>query len=87
MQHGEEPVPPSSAVPPPRVTASSAPAQGLGDRVATSPAPQAQPQMGHGGDKMMAVEKKSYTEVKDSGGVQRGTRPPDEYGYIITDQK
>lgn len=36
---------------------------------------------------MMAVEKKSYTEVKDSGGVQRGTRPPDEYGYIITDQK
>ncbi|XP_042746523.1 receptor-type tyrosine-protein phosphatase-like N isoform X2 [Lagopus leucura] len=87
MQHGEEPVPPSSAVPPPRVTASSAPAQGLGDRVATSPAPQAQPQMGHGGDKMMVVEKKSYTEVKDSGGVQRGTRPPDEYGYIITDQK
>lgn len=35
----------------------------------------------------MAVEKKSNTEAKDGGGAQRGTRPPDEYGYIITDQK
>lgn len=87
MQHGEEPVPPSSAVPPPRVTASSAPAQGLGGRAATSPAPQAQPQRGHGGDERMAVEKKSNTEAKDGGGAQRGTRLPDEYGYIITDQK
>jgi len=35
----------------------------------------------------MAVEKKSNTEAKDGGGAQQGTRPPDEYGYIITDQK
>uniref|UniRef100_A0A8C3L4V3 Protein tyrosine phosphatase receptor type N n=1 Tax=Chrysolophus pictus TaxID=9089 RepID=A0A8C3L4V3_CHRPC len=83
----QEPVPPSSAVPSPRVTASSAPAQGLGGRAATSPTPQAQPRRGHGGDETMEVEKKSYTEVKDGGGMQRGTRPPDEYGYIITDQK
>ncbi|OXB69225.1 hypothetical protein ASZ78_011345, partial [Callipepla squamata] len=87
MQHGEEPVSPSSAVPPPRVTASSAPAKGPGGWAATSPAPQAQPQRGHGGDEMMAVEKKSNAEAKDGSGAQRGTRLPDEYGYIITDQK
>ncbi|OXB77090.1 UNVERIFIED_CONTAM: hypothetical protein H355_007737 [Colinus virginianus] len=87
MQHGEEPVPPTSAVPPPKVTASSAPAKGPGGWAATSPAPQAQPQRGHGGDEVMAVEKKSNTEAKDGSGAQRGTRLPDEYGYIITDQK
>ncbi|XP_065606537.1 receptor-type tyrosine-protein phosphatase-like N [Cyrtonyx montezumae] len=87
MQHGEEPVPPSSVVPPPRVTASSAPAKGLGGQAATLPAPQAQPQRGHEWDETMAVEKKSNREMKDGGGAQRGTRLPDEYGYIITDQK
>ncbi|XP_072730631.1 receptor-type tyrosine-protein phosphatase-like N [Ciconia boyciana] len=91
MQHGEDPVPPSSTVPPPKIPASSSPGDGLRSRAASSPAPRAEPQRGHGGDtlspgKLIAVEKKSYTEAKD-GGAQRGTRPPDEYGYIVTDQK
>ncbi|NXL01448.1 PTPRN protein, partial [Mesembrinibis cayennensis] len=91
MQHGEEPAPPSSTVLPPKIPATSSPGDGLRGRAASSPAPRAELQRGHGGDtlspgKPIAVEKKSYTEAKD-GGVQRGTRPPDEYGYIITDQK
>ncbi|NXS50213.1 PTPRN protein, partial [Balaeniceps rex] len=91
MQHGEEPVPPSSTVPPPKIPASSSPGDRPRGRAASSPAPRAEPQRGHGGDtlspgKPIAVEKKSYTEAKD-GGAQRGTRPPDEYGYIVTDQK
>ncbi|NWZ49087.1 PTPRN protein, partial [Haliaeetus albicilla] len=91
MQHAEEPVPPSSTVPPPKIPASSSPGDGPRGRAASSPAPWAEPQQGHGGDvlspgKPIMVEKKSYTEAKD-GGAQQGTRPPDEYGYIITDQK
>ncbi|NWU76175.1 PTPRN protein, partial [Onychorhynchus coronatus] len=91
MQHGEEPVPPSSTMPPPKIPASSSPGDGPKGRVASSSAPQAEPQWGHGGDavsprKQIVVEKKSYTEAKD-GGAQRHMRPPDEYGYIITDQK
>ncbi|NWR23666.1 PTPRN protein, partial [Emberiza fucata] len=91
MQHGEEPVPPSSAVPTPKIPASSSPGDGTKGRAASSPAPQAEPRQGHSGDalspgKNIAVEKKSYTEMKGSG-AQQGMRPPDEYGYIITDQK
>ncbi|KAM6260988.1 receptor-type tyrosine-protein phosphatase-like N isoform 3-T3 [Spheniscus humboldti] len=91
MQHGDEPVPPSSTVPPPRIPTSSSPGDRPRGRAVSSPAPRAEPQRGHMGDtlspgKPIAVEKKSYTEAKD-GGVQRGTRPPDEYGYIVTDQK
>ncbi|NWX17903.1 PTPRN protein, partial [Aegotheles bennettii] len=89
MQHREEPVSPSSTVPSPRIPASSSPGDGLRGRATSSPAPWAK--QGHGGDvlspgKPIVVEKKSYTEAKD-GGEQRVTRPPDEYGYIITDQK
>ncbi|KAF1502310.1 Receptor-type tyrosine-protein phosphatase-like N, partial [Megadyptes antipodes antipodes] len=91
MQHGDEPVPPSSTVPPPRIPTSSSPGDRPRGRAVSSPAPQAEPQRGHMGDtlspgKPIAVEKKSYTEAKN-GGVQRGMRPPDEYGYIVTDQK
>lgn len=91
MQHGEEPVPPSSTVLPPKIPTSSSPGDWPRGRAATSPPPRAEPQQGHGGDtlspgKPIVVEKKSYAEAKD-GGVQRGTRPPDEYGYIVTDQK
>ncbi|NWR87525.1 PTPRN protein, partial [Furnarius figulus] len=91
MQHGEEPVPPSSTVPPPKIPTSSSPEDRPKGRVASSSTPQAKPQQGHGGDavsprKQIVVEKKSYTETKDSG-AQQGMRPPDEYGYIITDQK
>ncbi|NXF43711.1 PTPRN protein, partial [Oceanites oceanicus] len=91
MQHREEPVPPSSTVPPPRIPVSSSPGDVPRGRAASSQAPWAEPQRGHGGDmlspgKLIAVEKKSYTEAKD-GGAQRGMRPPDEYGYIVTDQK
>uniref|UniRef100_A0A8B9E957 Protein tyrosine phosphatase receptor type N n=1 Tax=Anser cygnoides TaxID=8845 RepID=A0A8B9E957_ANSCY len=92
MQHGEEPVPPSSAAPPLKTTASSSPADVPRGRGGYSPAPPAEPQRGRGGDTLgpgtlVAVEKKSYTEAKDGAGAQRGTRPPDEYGYIVTDQK
>lgn len=87
MQHREQPVPPSSTVPAPT---SSTPGDGLRDRAVSSPAPQAEPQQGPSEQVLSPgrpiVVKKSYTEAKD-GGVQRGTRPPDEYGYIITDQK
>ncbi|NXW97607.1 PTPRN protein, partial [Larus smithsonianus] len=91
MQHGEEPVHPSSTVPLPKIPPSSSPGDGPRGRAASSPAPRAEPQRGHGGDalgpgKQITVEKKSYTEAKDAG-AQRGTRPPDEYGYIVTDQK
>ncbi|NXD30731.1 PTPRN protein, partial [Spelaeornis formosus] len=91
MQHGEEPVPPSSTVPPPKIPASSSPGDGTKGRAASSPAPRAEPQQGHSGNalspgKKIVVEKKSYTEMKDSG-TQQGLRPLDEYGYIITDQK
>ncbi|NXO55586.1 PTPRN protein, partial [Aramus guarauna] len=91
MQHGEEPVPPSSTVPPAKIPSSSSPGDGLRGRAATLPAPQAEPQQGRGEDalssrKQITVEKKSYMEAKD-GGVQRGMRPPDEYSYIVTDQK
>lgn len=91
MQHGEELVPPSST-PPPLKTTSSSPVDVPRGRGGYSPAPPAEPQRGHGGDTLgpgmlVAVEKKSYTEAKGSGGAQRGTRPPDEYGYIVTDQK
>ncbi|NXA83480.1 PTPRN protein, partial [Thryothorus ludovicianus] len=91
MQHGEEPVPPSSTVPPPKIPASSSPGDGMKGRAASSPAPWAEPQQGYSGDalspgKNIVVEKKSYTEMKDSG-AQQGVRPLDEYGYIITDQK
>ncbi|NWI32561.1 PTPRN protein, partial [Sula dactylatra] len=91
MQHGEEPVPPSSTVLPSKIPASSSPGDRPRGRAVSSPAPRAEPQQGHGGDtlspwKPITVEKKSYTETKDSG-AQRGMRPPDEYGYIITDQK
>ncbi|NWU47871.1 PTPRN protein, partial [Dromas ardeola] len=91
MQHGEEPVHPSSTVPLPKIPPSSSPGDGPRGRTASSPAPRAEPQRGHGGDalgpgKQITVEKKSYTEAKDAG-AQRGTRPPDEYGYIVTDQK
>ncbi|XP_027734592.1 receptor-type tyrosine-protein phosphatase-like N isoform X1 [Empidonax traillii] len=91
MQHGEEPVHPSFTMPPPKIPASSSPGDGPKGRVATSSAPQAEPQGGHGGDavsprKQIVVEKKSYTEMKDSG-AQQHMHPPDEYGYIITDQK
>ncbi|XP_037254502.1 receptor-type tyrosine-protein phosphatase-like N isoform X3 [Falco rusticolus] len=91
MQHGEEPVPPSSTVPPLKVPASSSPEDRLRGRAASSPAPWAEPQQGHSGNalspgKSITVEKKSYTEAKDSG-AQQGMRPPVEYGYIVTDQK
>ncbi|NXH38910.1 PTPRN protein, partial [Dicaeum eximium] len=91
MQHGEEPVPPSSTVPPPKIPTSSTPGDGMKGRAASSPAPRAEPQQGHSGDalspgKHIMVEKKNYREMKDSG-TQQGTRPLDEYGYIITDQK
>ncbi|NXU97090.1 PTPRN protein, partial [Cettia cetti] len=91
MQHGEEPGPPSSTVPSPKIPASSSPGDGIKGRTASSPAPQAEPQQGHSGDassprKHMVVEKKSYTGMKESG-AQQGMRPLDEYGYIITDQK
>lgn len=91
MQHGEEPVPPSTTVPPPKMPPSSSSGDRPRGRAASSPAPGAEPQLGHSEDmlsprKPIVVEKKSYTEAKD-GGAQRGTRPPDEYGYIITDQK
>ncbi|XP_032920642.1 receptor-type tyrosine-protein phosphatase-like N isoform X3 [Catharus ustulatus] len=91
MQHGEEPVPPSSTVPPPKIPASSSPGDGTKGRAASSPAPRTEAQQGHSGNalgpgKHIVVEKKSYTEMKD-GGAQQGMRPPDEYGYIITDQK
>ncbi|NWH50104.1 PTPRN protein, partial [Fregata magnificens] len=91
MQHGEEPVPLSSTVPPPKIPASSSPGDEPRGRAASSPAPRAEPQSGHRGDtlspgKPIVVEKKSYMEAKDSG-MQQGTRPPDEYGYIVTDQK
>ncbi|NXN52064.1 PTPRN protein, partial [Rynchops niger] len=91
MQHGEEPVHPSSTVPLPKIPPSSSPGDGPRGRAASPPAPRAEPQRGHGGDtvgpgKHIMVEKKSYTEAKDAG-AQRGTRPPDEYGYIVTDQK
>ncbi|XP_056206385.1 receptor-type tyrosine-protein phosphatase-like N isoform X2 [Falco biarmicus] len=90
MQHGEEPVPPSSTVPPLKVPASSSPEDRLRGRAASSPAPWAEPQQGHSGNalspgKLITVEKKSYTEAKDSG-AQQGMRPPVEYGYIVTDQ-
>ncbi|NWS54109.1 PTPRN protein, partial [Chunga burmeisteri] len=90
MQHGDEAVPSSSTVPPPKIPASSSPRDGPRSRAMSSPAPRAKPQEGHGGDtlspgKSIMVEKKSYTEAKD-GGAQQGMRPPDEYGYIITDQ-
>ncbi|XP_027638141.1 receptor-type tyrosine-protein phosphatase-like N isoform X2 [Falco peregrinus] len=90
MQHGEEPVPPSSTVPPLKVPASSSPEDRLRGRAASSPAPWAEPQQGHSGNalspgKSITVEKKSYTEAKDSG-AQQGMRPPVEYGYIVTDQ-
>uniref|UniRef100_A0A8C0FR12 Protein tyrosine phosphatase receptor type N n=1 Tax=Bubo bubo TaxID=30461 RepID=A0A8C0FR12_BUBBB len=91
MQHGEEPVPTTSTVPPSKIPASSSPGDGLRGRAASSPAPRAEPQWGHSEDTLSAgkpvvVEKKSYTEAK-AGGAQQGTRPPDEYGYIVTDQK
>ncbi|XP_066046204.1 receptor-type tyrosine-protein phosphatase-like N isoform X2 [Chamaea fasciata] len=91
MQHGEEPVPSSSTVPPPKIPASSSPGDGAKGRAVSSPAPQAEPQQRHSGDalsprKHVVVEKKSYTEMKDSG-AQQGMRPLDEYGYIVTDQK
>ncbi|XP_074949340.1 receptor-type tyrosine-protein phosphatase-like N isoform X2 [Phalacrocorax aristotelis] len=91
MQHGEEPVPPSSTVLPTNLPASSSPGNRPRDRMVSSPAPRVEPQRGQGGDtlsprKPIAVEKKSYTEAKYSG-AQQGMRPPDEYGYIITDQK
>uniref|UniRef100_A0A8C5U6Y2 Protein tyrosine phosphatase receptor type N n=1 Tax=Malurus cyaneus samueli TaxID=2593467 RepID=A0A8C5U6Y2_9PASS len=87
----KEPVPPSSTMPPPKIPTSSTPGDGAKGRAASSPAPRAEPQRGHSGDalspgKQIVVEKKSYTEMKD-GGTQQGMRPPDEYGYIITDQK
>uniref|UniRef100_A0A8C5J528 Protein tyrosine phosphatase receptor type N n=1 Tax=Junco hyemalis TaxID=40217 RepID=A0A8C5J528_JUNHY len=67
------------------------PGDGTKGRAAPSPAPRAEPQQGHSGDELspgknIVVEKKSYTEMKDSG-AQQGMRPLDEYGYIITDQK
>ncbi|NXI90848.1 PTPRN protein, partial [Psophia crepitans] len=91
MQHGQEPVPPSSTVLPPKIPSSSSPGNGPRGRAASLPAPQAQPQQGHSGDvlspgKQITVEKKSYTEAND-GGAQRVMQPPDEYSYIITDQK
>ncbi|NXH62265.1 PTPRN protein, partial [Rhabdornis inornatus] len=91
MQHGEEPVPPSSTMPPPNIPATSSPGDGTKGRAASSPAPRAEPQQGYSGNalspgKHVVVEKKSYTEKKD-GGAQQGMRPLDEYGYIITDQK
>ncbi|NXP55163.1 PTPRN protein, partial [Heliornis fulica] len=91
MQHGEEPVLPSSTIPPPKIPTSSSPGDGLKGRAASLPASRAEPQRGHDGDtlssgKQITVEKKSYTEAK-GGGAQRGMQPPDEYSYIITDQK
>ncbi|NXP06367.1 PTPRN protein, partial [Thinocorus orbignyianus] len=91
MQHGEELVFPSSTVPLPKIPPSSSPGDKPRGRAAPSPAPQAEPQQRRGGDvlgpgKQITVEKKSYTEAKD-GRAQQGTRPPDEYGYIVTDQK
>ncbi|NXT24950.1 PTPRN protein, partial [Syrrhaptes paradoxus] len=91
MQRADKPVPPSSTMPPPKILASSTLGDGLRDRATSLPPPQAEPQQGHGGNtlssgKQITVEKKSYMETKDSG-AQRSTRPPDEYGYIITDQK
>ncbi|NWX93804.1 PTPRN protein, partial [Nothoprocta pentlandii] len=88
MQHGEEPEPLFSTAPPP---ASSSSAEGLRGRAGHTAAPQAQPLRGLGGaagsaGKLVAVQKKSYTEAKDAG-EQRSARPPDEYGYIVTDQK
>ncbi|NWV17412.1 PTPRN protein, partial [Origma solitaria] len=93
MQHGEEPIPSpkSFTVPPPKIPASSSPGDGTKGGATSSPAPRAEPQRGHNEDalspgKQIVVEKKSYTEMKN-GGAQQGMRPPDEYGYIVTDQK
>ncbi|NXO91881.1 PTPRN protein, partial [Certhia brachydactyla] len=91
MQHGEEAVLPSSTVPPPKIPASSSPGNGMKGKAASSPAPRAEPQQGHSEDALspgnhIVVEKKSYTEMKNSG-AQQGMRPLDEYGYIVTDQK
>ncbi|NWT14630.1 PTPRN protein, partial [Vireo altiloquus] len=90
MQHGEEPVPTSSTVPPSKIPVSSSPGDGTKGRAVSSPAPRAEPQQAHSGDALspgkQTVVKKSYREMKD-GGAQQGLRQPDEYGYIITDQK
>ncbi|XP_071603710.1 receptor-type tyrosine-protein phosphatase-like N isoform X1 [Heliangelus exortis] len=90
MQHREEPVHPTSTVPPPKIPNSSSLGDGLKDRAMSLPPPHAEPQQGLGGSALSpgnpTVVKKSYTEENGSG-AQRGTRPPDEYGYIITDQK
>ncbi|NXA46709.1 PTPRN protein, partial [Nothocercus julius] len=91
MQHREEPEPLSSTAPAPTMPTSSSSAKGLRDRAGHVAAPQEQPQRGHSGDvlstgKLVTVEKKSYAEAKDAG-EPRGVRPPDEYGYIVTDQK
>ncbi|NWH67419.1 PTPRN protein, partial [Geococcyx californianus] len=91
MQHGEEPVSPSSTVLLHKIPTSSPPGDGLRSRAVSSPDPRAELQSGHRKDtlipeKQIVVEKKSYTDAKDNG-VQQGTRPPDEYSYIITDQK
>ncbi|NWI97807.1 PTPRN protein, partial [Pitta sordida] len=90
MQHGKEPMPPSSTVLPPKIPTSSSSGDGPKGRAVSSSATQAESQQGHGGDaasprKQIEVNKKSYKEMKD--GAQQGMWPPDEYGYIITDQK
>ncbi|NXU70525.1 PTPRN protein, partial [Oreotrochilus melanogaster] len=90
MQHREEPVRPTSTVPRPKIPNGSSLGDGLRDRAMSLPPPHAEPQQGLGGSALSpgkpTVVKKSYTEENGSG-AQRGTRPPDEYGYIITDQK
>ncbi|XP_061860481.1 receptor-type tyrosine-protein phosphatase-like N [Colius striatus] len=91
MQHGEEPVRPSSTVPPPKIPVSSSPGAEPRGRAASSPAPRPEPQQGRHEDvlspgKPIVMEKKSYTETK-AGVARQGVRPPDEYSYIITDQK
>ncbi|XP_059583559.1 receptor-type tyrosine-protein phosphatase-like N isoform X3 [Alligator mississippiensis] len=77
MQHGEEPEPPASTPPPPETAASPAP--GL-PTVPGHALPSPHPGL---------LEKKSYGDVpgRTGAGAPILTRPPEEYGYIVTNQK
>ncbi|XP_025047305.1 receptor-type tyrosine-protein phosphatase-like N [Alligator sinensis] len=77
MQHGGEPEPPASTPPPPETAASPAP--GL-PTVPGHALPSPHPGL---------LEKKSYGDVpgRTGAGAPILTRPPEEYGYIVTDQK
>uniref|UniRef100_A0A674I4W4 Protein tyrosine phosphatase receptor type N n=1 Tax=Terrapene triunguis TaxID=2587831 RepID=A0A674I4W4_9SAUR len=82
MQHGEEPEPPPSTVPPAENPASAASrTEGPRWEEAAGPA--------RGDVLHLPVQKKSYTEPRGHGGKgeQPEPRPAEEYGYIVTDQK